>query len=69
MRITFVLAAVLAFSPLCVAYTQADSLDDTLDAPHRTSTEKARDSYRHPAKTLRFFNVEADMAVVEIWPG
>ena len=69
MRITFLLAAILAFSPLSVENARADSLDDILDASHRTSAEKARDSYRHPAETLRFFEVEADMTVVEVWPG
>ncbi len=69
MRTAFALAAVLAFSPLISGYAQAGSLDDILDAPHRTTEEKARDRYRHPAETLRFFDVDPGMTVVEIWPG
>lgn len=69
MRIAFALAAVLAFSPLSTENVRADSLEDILDAAHRAAAEKIRDTYRHPAQTLRFFDVEADMTVVEIWPG
>lgn len=69
MRIAFALATALAFSPLTMESAQADGLDNALNAPHRTVEEKARDQYRHPAETLRFFDVEADMTVVEIWPG
>lgn len=42
---------------------------DILQGPHRTPEFVARDSYRHPTETLAFFDVQADMTVVEIWPG
>ncbi len=35
----------------------------------RSDSHKARDKYRHPAETLKFFGLEPDMTVVEIWPG
>lgn len=47
----------------------ADALQDAVDNSHRTKANVARDPYRHPAETLRFFGVEPDSRVVEIWPG
>ena len=38
-------------------------------APTRTPANVARDRYRNPYETLRFFDVGADETVVEIWPG
>lgn len=36
---------------------------------HRADAEKARDRYRHPLETLRWFGIKNNMTVVEIWPG
>lgn len=36
---------------------------------HRSATNRARDEYRHPVETLRFFGLKPDMTVVELWPG
>lgn len=47
----------------------ADPIEDAVAAPSRTESNRARDVYRHPAETLRFFQVEPGMTVVEIWPG
>jgi predicted methyltransferase len=54
---------------LSTTLIHAGTLDQLTDAPHRTPQEKARDEYRHPVETLKFFDVEKDMTVVEIWPG
>lgn len=35
----------------------------------RSDKHKARDKYRHPAQTLKFFGLEPHMTAVEIWPG
>ena len=35
----------------------------------RTDEQKARDAWRHPVETLRFFGVEGDDTVVELFPG
>lgn len=35
----------------------------------RSETNKARDKYRHPQETLKFFGVKPDHTVVEITPG
>lgn len=37
--------------------------------PGRSSANRARDQYRHPAETLGFFGVRPSDTVVEIWPG
>lgn len=66
MRITFVLALLLCLN---ISSLHADPLQALLDAPHRSAEEKSRDIYRHPVETLRFFDVQQNMTVVEIWPG
>lgn len=40
-----------------------------INGTHRSEQHKNRDQYRHPQETLTFFEVEPNMAVVEIWPG
>ncbi|MEM1021030.1 MAG: methyltransferase domain-containing protein [Pseudomonadota bacterium] len=39
------------------------------DNPYRSDANKARDEYRHPAETLKFFGIKPDMTVVEVGPG
>lgn len=46
-----------------------DRLAAILAAPHRSPANRARDVWRHPAETLRFFGVQPGMTVVEILPG
>lgn len=48
---------------------QADAIDDAVTGAHRSAEHRARDQWRHPAETLRFFGLRPDMQVVEIWPG
>ncbi|MBS7458146.1 class I SAM-dependent methyltransferase [Coralloluteibacterium stylophorae] len=50
------------------AIATQDPLDAALAGDWRGDT-RARDQYRHPAETLRFFGVEPDDTVVEITPG
>jgi predicted methyltransferase len=44
-------------------------LDEVIAGPQRSAEERARDEFRHPRETLRFFGAEPSMTVVEIWPG
>lgn len=37
--------------------------------PHRSDAQAARDVYRHPVETLRFFGLEPDQTVTEQLPG
>jgi predicted methyltransferase len=49
--------------------TTPAALERILAGEHRSSANRARDPFRHPAQTLTFFDVRADMTVVEVWPG
>lgn len=46
-----------------------DPLAAAIASTARTPKYVARDVYRHPLETLRFFGVRPDQTVVEIWPG
>ncbi len=50
------------------AATEA-KLKTYLAGPQRGAENKARDSYRHPLETLKFFGLNDTMTVMEIWPG
>jgi predicted methyltransferase len=51
------------------AAADSDPLAAAIASPSRTAKNVARDVYRHPAETLRFFGLRANQTVVEIWPG
>jgi predicted methyltransferase len=48
---------------------EADALRAVVDGDHRSESNTARDQYRNPYETLKFFGLEEDMTVVEISPG
>lgn len=45
------------------------TIDEAVVSDYRTSTFKARDIYRHPAETLKFFDLKPNMKVIEISPA
>lgn len=45
------------------------SLEWAVEGPWRSAADKARDQYRHPMETLRFFGLQPTMKVVDFWPG
>ena len=47
----------------------ADAISDAVNHENRSVNERSRDEYRHPQQTLRFFDVQPEMAVAEISPG
>ena len=47
----------------------APELAAAIAGPQRTPANSARDVWRHPAETLTFFGIRADMTVAEISPG
>lgn len=47
----------------------ADPLRAAVDSPARPEEERARDQYRHPYETLKFFGVEPHHSVLELWSG
>ena len=44
-------------------------LQQVISGDQRTLAHKQRDQYRHPAETLKFFGLNENQSVVEIWPG
>ena len=51
------------------AQAAPDPLAAAIASPARTPKFVARDAYRRPLETLRFFGLRPDQTVVEIWPG
>lgn len=39
------------------------------EGDHRSEENRARNRYRNPVETLLFIGLDADMTVVEVWPG
>lgn len=51
-------------------YASVDAaLTAVLKGKHRSPANVARDQYRHPAETLKFFGLKPDMTVLEYGPG
>lgn len=48
--------------------TEHSPLHTVINAEHRAENSM-RDQYRHPLQTLEFFGIEANMTVIEVWPG
>jgi len=67
MALVLLLAAAAA-NPVA-AQAAADPLAAATASPARTPKFAARDVYRHPLATLRFFGLRPEQTVVEIWPG
>jgi predicted methyltransferase len=69
-KILMLLAVSLsASSGLAASSQKSDALSTVLASAHRSETNRARDQYRHPRETLRFFGVKPEQNVVELWPG
>ncbi len=71
----FATAGTLAFRGL-PAFAQS-TMDPATEAklrtllanPRRNPENAARDPYRHPLETLKFFGLRQDMKVLEVWPA
>jgi predicted methyltransferase len=66
--LVLLLAAVVGASAIATE-SSSDPLAQAISSPVRTPKYVARDVYRHPLETLRFFGVRPDQTVVEIWPS
>lgn len=53
----------------CNSFADTYALQQSINGSHRSKIHQARDHFRHPEKTLEFFDVQPNMTVVEIWPG
>jgi predicted methyltransferase len=68
LRITLLITLVgVAFGAM--AADAQDPLAAAVASPSRTAKFTARDQYRHPLETLRFFGLRPNQTVVEVWPG
>lgn len=54
---------------LAPSTSNAAALDVAIDGSQRSAPARARDIYRHPRETLRFFGVDDTQTVLEIAPG
>lgn len=63
------LKVLVCSSVLSSSFVFADALQDAVGSEARSSAERLRDEYRHPQQTLRFFDIQPNMAVAEISPG
>jgi predicted methyltransferase len=48
---------------------QDAALAEAIAGAHRSDANRARDIYRHPQQTLKFFGISRSMSVLEITPG
>ena len=68
------LASAVIHTPTVLAEPSSSATDITpalqphVQAEYRNAYRQ-RDAHRHPVETLKFFDVQPDMTVVEIWPG
>ncbi|AJG22802.1 class I SAM-dependent methyltransferase [Cupriavidus basilensis] len=62
-------AGMLASAASAAPATADEALAAAIAGPQRSAANKARDVYRHPLQTLRFFGLQPDQAVIEIAPG
>lgn len=44
-------------------------IETAMDGDHRSDKNKARNKYRKPVETMKFFGLKPDMTVIEIAPG
>ena len=70
----FILTAALLAGGLTGLAQAADKTDDAqlraaIAGSHRSSSNAARDNWRHPYDTLTFFGIKPSMTVVELSPG
>jgi predicted methyltransferase len=63
------LSLALGFGGAAQAAQDDQALKTVIAAAHRTPAYAARDVWRHPYETLRFFGLRPDSTVVEISPG
>jgi len=49
--------------------SEAHNLEESISSDHRSTENKARDTYRNPLETLNFFRITPEMTLVELSPG
>jgi predicted methyltransferase len=67
--VLFVLLMILFSTSALVQAHDSPKLLDIINGEQRSELNRQRNIYRHPLQTLDFFQIKAEMTVVEIWPG
>lgn len=52
-----------------LGYRRPQTLAEAVAGEWRSPEDKARDKFRHPARSLEFWGLKPGMTVVEFWPG
>lgn len=72
LKLSFFIVALTSMSNSALAELseiELESLKTLIVSDSRSEKTRARNQYRHPFETLKFFDVKSDQTVVEIWPG
>jgi predicted methyltransferase len=56
-------------APKAPAKKGAETIEAAVAGAWRSPADKARDIWRHPAETLKFWELKPGQTVVEFWPG
>ena len=67
--ITVVLTVLFSTAGLAGDTSFSERVAAAMEGDHRSDSNKARNPYRHPVETLKFFGIKDGMTVMEIWPG
>jgi len=65
----FVVSIAAGFILLSQIAMAQQSLEELANGDHRSESNKARNEFRNPVETLKFFGIKPEMTVVEISPG
>ncbi len=66
---TLLFASAAGAAPALSTQDTAALLQRAVDGEWRSAEHKARDRYRHPVDTLKFFEIRPNMTVIELAPG
>jgi len=67
--IAIFIALLISATVMAGSMTFAERVAVGMQGNHRSEDNKARNQYRHPVETLKFFGIKDGMTVMEIWPG
>lgn len=78
MKTKFLFAAIVCTLVACKSTPEQEAptplplpttIEEAVSNPMRDAEMRARDQYRHPVETLKFFGLQPNMTVIEISPG
>jgi predicted methyltransferase len=56
-------------APKALAKAASETIETAVGGDWRSSADRARDMWRHPAESLKFWELKPGQTVVEFWPG